>query len=125
MEIVCWVNAIWVYVDARFSIREVMYQRKRKPLTYFKVGQTALESFDLNTWDLTEHDRHDLIMDYFEKIQVLLAQDVEHLSKAVQEIDPKEKVEIARRMKRMRKSQELLYDLDYLTKEYKKGGGRD
>lgn len=102
-----------------------MYERKRKQLTYYRISQSGAEYFDFNTIDLTEHDRHDLILDYFDKIQILLAQDVEKLAKAVQEIDPSEKREIASRMERMRKSQELIYDLDYLVKEYIKGGGRD
>lgn len=99
--------------------------RKHKPLTYFKINQSALEFFDLNTQDLSEHDRHDLILDYFQKIRVLLSQDVEHLAKAVQEINPARQGEIHRRVQRMRKSQELIYDLDFLVDQYKKGGGRD
>lgn len=91
----------------------------------YRMSETAREYFDRMTYDLTEHDRHDLILDYFDKIQVLLKQDVAWLVEAVQKIDPEEKGMIKRRLERMRKSRDLSNDIDFLVNEYKKGGGRD
>lgn len=91
----------------------------------YKESMTAREYFDRSTLDLSEHDRHDLILDYFDKIQMLLRQDVAWLVESVQKIDPEEKGMIKRRMERMRKSRDLSQDIDFLVNEYKKGGGRD
>lgn len=124
METLCSEYVDRIYVNAWDGSEKMSRAKKStKHLTTFKMEETAKEYFNRMTYELSEHDRHDLIMDYIDKIQVLLEQDIAWLVRAVQEIDHNEKLMIKRRMDRLKKSRELAKDLDFLASEYHKGGG--
>lgn len=126
MEIVYGKHINWFYVYVRYGIDKMSRAKKSTYHTdTFKMSESAKEYFNRMTYELSEHDRHDLILDYFDKIQTLLEQDIAWLVQAVQKIDPEEKVMIKRRMDRLKKSRGLSQDIDFLVTEYKKGGGRD
>ena len=87
----------------------------------FKMTETPNEYLIRHT--LTEHDRHDLIIDYFGKITALLEHDVEMLMKEVPEIHPKEKILINKKLDRIKRDKQIIQDIDVLVKHFEKGGG--
>lgn len=85
----------------------------------FSIDQSY---FYINTIKLTDKERFALILDYFAKIRILVQEDVESHGKAVQEMNPGDKIKIGRQLKRMRQSYDLIKDLDEMVEGYKKGG---